>query len=125
MVRSKKLVLVLSLMLLLGLVLAACGGGEESTTQPETNTPEDSNEEAPPADESDAEESDDVTKGGDLILLELSDAQSLDPHKSNDMSSANVQHNIYEPLVAFGSGRGPSATAGHFLADDRRHHLGV
>lgn len=38
--------------------------------------------------------------GGDLIIAELSDAQSLDPHGSNDIPSSNVAANIYEQLVS-------------------------
>ena len=40
-----------------------------------------------------------VVAGGDLIIAELSDATSLDPHGSNDVPSSNVQANIYETLV--------------------------
>lgn len=36
----------------------------------------------------------------ELIFALLSDAVSLDPHKANDVPSANMTFNIYEPLVS-------------------------
>ena len=38
-------------------------------------------------------------EGGDLVIAVLSDANSLDPHGSNDVPSSVVQANIYETLV--------------------------
>ena len=38
-------------------------------------------------------------EGGILIIDEMSDAVSMDPHGSNDATSANVYYNIYETLV--------------------------
>src|SRR6185437_1025045 len=38
-------------------------------------------------------------EGGDLVLAVLSDASSLDPAGSNDVSSSVVQANIFETLV--------------------------
>ena len=76
----------------LALVLAACSGDsdEGSSTDSgdagtETNTDSGTTEE--------------TTAGGDLIIAELSDASSLDPHGSNDVPSSNVQSNLYETLV--------------------------
>lgn len=77
----------------LALVLAACAGGDDSEdtstdsgdTGTETNTDSGNTEEA--------------AAGGDLIIAELSDASSLDPHGSNDVPSSNVQSNLYETLV--------------------------
>ena len=40
-----------------------------------------------------------VVAGGDLIILENSDAKSMDPHGSNDVPSSNVQSSIFETLV--------------------------
>ncbi|WP_336046178.1 glutathione ABC transporter substrate-binding protein [Solibacillus ferritrahens] len=91
---SKKSLWMLLLTFTLALVLAACAGGDDSEdtskgedTGTETNTDSSTNDDA-------ASEG-----GGDLIIAELSDAQSLDPHGSNDVSSSNVQSNIYETLV--------------------------
>lgn len=74
----------------LALVLAACGGddSEEATTSGNTETNTDSGT---------TEEN--AATGGDLIIAELSDASSLDPHGSNDVPSSNVQSNLYETLV--------------------------
>lgn len=77
----------------LALVLAACAGGDDSEdtskdsgdTGTETNTDSGTTEE--------------VAGGGDLIIAELSDASSLDPHGSNDVPSSNIQSNLYETLV--------------------------
>ena len=77
----------------LALVLAACAGGDDSEdtskdsgdTGTETNTDSGTTEEA--------------AAGGDLIIAELSDASSLDPHGSNDVPSSNIQSNLYETLV--------------------------
>ena len=78
----------------LALVLAACGGDDNEDTA--SNTGETGTENT---DSGTTEENTATTGGGDLIIAELSDAQSLDPHGSNDVSSSNVQSNIYETLV--------------------------
>lgn len=39
------------------------------------------------------------SQGGDLVIAQLSDAVSLDPHGSNDTPSSNVAYNIYESLL--------------------------
>lgn len=90
---SKKSLWMLLLTFTLALVLAACAGGDDSEdtssdsgdTGTETNTDSGTTEEA--------------AAGGDLIIAELSDASSLDPHGSNDVPSSNVQSNLYETLV--------------------------
>ncbi|MEK4387419.1 glutathione ABC transporter substrate-binding protein [Solibacillus sp. FSL W7-1464] len=90
---SKKSLWMLLLTFTLALVLAACAGGDDSEdtstdsgdTGTETNTDSGNTEEA--------------AAGGDLIIAELSDASSLDPHGSNDVPSSNVQSNLYETLV--------------------------
>jgi peptide/nickel transport system substrate-binding protein len=80
---SKKSLWLLLLTFTLALVLAACGDKKDEGT-----------------DDGKTKGGDDVVAaGGDLIIAELSDAQSLDPHGSNDVSSSNVQSNIYETLV--------------------------
>lgn len=74
-------------------VLAACGGddNEQSSSGPEETE----------GTETDGGSSTEETAsgGGDLIIAELSDAQSLDPHGSNDVQSSNVQSNLYETLL--------------------------
>ena len=90
---SKKSLWMLLLTFTLALVLAACAGGDDSEdtskdsgdTGTETNTDSGTTEEA--------------AAGGDLIIAELSDASSLDPHGSNDVPSSNIQSNLYETLV--------------------------
>lgn len=88
---SKKSLWMLLLTFTLALVLAACSGGddkEEATNSGDTETNTDSGT----TDET-------AATGGDLIIAELSDASSLDPHGSNDVASSNVQSNLYETLV--------------------------
>ena len=77
----------------LALVLAACGGDdkEDTSNTDDTGTAN--------TDSGKTEDTTATSGGGDLIIAELSDAQSLDPHGSNDVSSSNVQSNIYETLV--------------------------
>lgn len=79
---SKKSFWFLLLTFTLALVLAACGGDDKEEGKDNSN--------------GDAGEGE---SGGDLIIAELSDAQSLDPQGSNDVTSSNVQSNIYETLV--------------------------
>ncbi|MEO4055417.1 glutathione ABC transporter substrate-binding protein [Solibacillus sp. CAU 1738] len=88
---SKKSLWLLFLTLTLALVLVACGGDKEKTTE-ETAKPQEN-------EGSTATEETASSGGGDLIIAELSDAQSLDPHGSNDVQSSNVQSNIYETLL--------------------------
>ncbi len=86
---SKKSLWLLFFTFTLALVLAACGDDDKETSrEPEKTegTEQGSSEEA-------------TSDGGNLIIAELSDAQSLDPHGSNDVSSSNVQSNIYETLL--------------------------
>ena len=80
---SKKSLWLLLLTFTLALVLAACGDDKKDEGTGDGKT----------------KGGDDVAAGGDLVIAELSDAQSLDPHGSNDVSSSNVQSNIYETLV--------------------------
>ena len=76
----------------LALVLAACSGdSDEDSSSDKTDTGTETN--------TDSGTTEETTAGGDLIIAELSDASSLDPHGSNDVPSSNVQSNIYETLV--------------------------
>ncbi|WP_107943627.1 glutathione ABC transporter substrate-binding protein [Metasolibacillus fluoroglycofenilyticus] len=89
---SKKSLWLLFLTLTLTLVLAACGGDKKEETD---NGGTSNNNEGSQSEGSEKA----AEAGGDLIIAELSDASSLDPHGSNDVSSSNVQGNIYETLV--------------------------
>ncbi|MGE7022523.1 glutathione ABC transporter substrate-binding protein [Solibacillus cecembensis] len=88
---SKKSLWMMLLTFTLVLVLAACGGDDKDS----------STKDAGSGDKTDSSKKEDTpaTAGGDLIIAELSDASSLDPHGSNDVSSSNVQSNLYETLV--------------------------
>ncbi|MCT6818768.1 MAG: ABC transporter substrate-binding protein, partial [Lysinibacillus fusiformis] len=87
---SKKSLWLLFLTLTLTLVLAACGSGDKEEAEKEGTSNEGTKTEG--TDTS-------GESGGDLIIAELSDASSLDPHGSNDVPSSNVQGQIYETLV--------------------------
>ncbi|WP_339214175.1 glutathione ABC transporter substrate-binding protein [Solibacillus sp. FSL W8-0372] len=89
---SKKSLWMLLLTFTLALVLAACAGGDDSE---DTSKSEDTGTET----NIDSGTTDEAAAGGDLIIAELSDASSLDPHGSNDVPSSNVQSNLYETLV--------------------------
>ncbi|MBD8037907.1 MULTISPECIES: glutathione ABC transporter substrate-binding protein [Solibacillus] len=89
---SKKSLWMLLLTFTLALVLAACAGGDDSE---DTSKSEDTGTET----NTDSGTTDEAAAGGDLIIAELSDASSLDPHGSNDVPSSNVQSNLYETLV--------------------------
>lgn len=90
---SKKSLWMLLLTFTLALVLAACGGDDKEDSSSGTGDTGSEN-----TDSGQTEENTDASSG-DLIIAELSDAQSLDPHGSNDVSSSNVQSNLYETLV--------------------------
>lgn len=90
---SKKSLWMLLLTFTLALVLAACGGDDKE--EPSSNSGDTGTENT---DSGNTEENAEAS-GGDLIIAESSDAQSLDPHGSNDVPSSNVQSNLYETLV--------------------------
>lgn len=83
-------VLLLTMMLI---VLAACSSNDNDSTS--ENTDSTNNTEKPTTNTEPTTEA----TGGDLVIARLSDANSLDPHGSNDTLSSNVQKNIYETLV--------------------------
>lgn len=85
--KNNKLLLLLILSALV-VVLAACGGDKGKETEKNGDKP--SNNEGATSGES---------TGGEVVLEVLSEAVELDPHGSNDVPSANVQHNIFETLV--------------------------
>ncbi|ATP41889.1 glutathione ABC transporter substrate-binding protein [Solibacillus sp. R5-41] len=90
---SKKSLWMMLLTFTLVLVLAACGGDDEDSST--------KGNDAESGEKTDSGKTEDTTAtaGGDLIIAELSDASSLDPHGSNDVPSSNVQSNLYETLV--------------------------
>lgn len=86
---SKKSFWMLLLTFTLAFILAACNSDDGGDT-----TDGGTNDEG-----TETDGGTETAAGGDLIIAELSDAQSMDPHGSNDVSSSNVQSNIYETLV--------------------------
>lgn len=105
--KSKKLLWLFALMLVLSLVLAACAGDGESDSEGESGESESGSEESgseEDSSESDSEDSEgEEASGGDgsndVVLAVSSDIVSLDPHIENDVPSSNVRDNIYETLV--------------------------
>lgn len=105
--KSKKLLWLFALMLVLSLVLAACAGDGESDSEGESGESESGSEESgseEDSSESDSEDSEgEEAFGGDgsndVVLAVSSDIVSLDPHIENDVPSSNVRDNIYETLV--------------------------
>lgn len=81
---SRKSFLFIAFTLILSLFLAACAGDPEDDSD-STND--------------DTTEPSEKSEGGDLVIATATDAVSLDPNGSNDISSFNVQLNIYEKLV--------------------------
>lgn len=89
--KSKRSWLLVSLILALVLVLAACAGdGEPTTAEPEDSA------EAEGETEGTTEGGDD---GGDLVIAIGDDVVSLSTQGSNDTASSNVAENIYETLT--------------------------
>ena len=88
----KKSLWMLLLTFMLALVLAACSGDDEERIHKSTEILELKQQIL-------AEQRQKLRLVGDLVIAELSDAKSLDPHGSNDVQSSNVQSNIYETLI--------------------------
>mgnify|MGYP000889089261 CR=1 FL=1 len=83
--KRKGLVLI-SMMLILSLVLTACGGGKE--TPKETNN------------ESTGKSTGEPTKARDkLVIATSSDAITMDPSQNNDSFSGNIMAQVYDGLV--------------------------
>lgn len=77
--------LLLSSLTAAALLLAACGTDDSDPVGDDEATG--------------TEETTEGSEGGDLVIAQLSDAVSLDPHGSNDTPSSNVAYNIYESLL--------------------------
>ncbi len=89
--KNLKLLLMLSLVLILSFALAACT--DDSNVDPESDSA-DGGEES-----SGDTEGGEGGEGGDLVISEMSDIVSLDPHGNNDVPSSNVRSNIYDTLT--------------------------
>lgn len=81
--KNFKLLLMLVMISILTLALAACASDEDVDEQA--------------ADDENG--TDETSGGGDLVISELSDIVSLDPHGQNDVPSSKVRDNIYETLT--------------------------
>ncbi|KAB3538615.1 glutathione ABC transporter substrate-binding protein [Alkaliphilus pronyensis] len=86
MFKNKKLLVLLSMVLVFALFAVGCSQPADDTATPGTD---DTNE---PADE--------VTVKEELIVGQGADAVTLDPHSTNDQPSSRVSKQIYETLVA-------------------------
>lgn len=91
--KFNKTLWLVSLLLMLSLVLAACAGDGE----PEE--PTDDGEETGSENEDENAEGGDEGSGGDLVISIGSDVVSLSTQGSNDVPSSNVAENIYETLT--------------------------
>lgn len=92
--KNYKLLLLLAMISVLTLALAACADDSEVDDQ--------AAEDAETEGEAEGEGEDataDGGEGGDLVITEMSDIVSLDPHGQNDVPSSNVRSNIYETLT--------------------------
>ncbi|MCZ2259007.1 glutathione ABC transporter substrate-binding protein [Sporosarcina sp. G11-34] len=84
---NRKLSLLLVLTLVMSMFLAACAGGSDNK---DNSKKDDSKKEDGKTEE---------ISGGDLVIATLSDAALLDPQRSTDVPSANLQTNIFEGLL--------------------------
>ncbi|MFD1929164.1 glutathione ABC transporter substrate-binding protein [Sporosarcina siberiensis] len=91
--KNHKFSLLLVLTIIMSLFLAACAGG--SDTKDEGKKDDATKDEGKTEDAS----SDGASDGGDLVIATLSDAALLDPQRSTDVPSANIQTNLFEGLV--------------------------
>lgn len=96
------------------MTFAACAsepdnnGGGDNNAAPNNGAEENNEEAADNADNNDGEEAadgegeatDEDLDPNNLVIAQISDIVALDPQGSNDVPSSNVQHNLYETLVA-------------------------
>ncbi|WP_163581627.1 glutathione ABC transporter substrate-binding protein [Gracilibacillus saliphilus] len=86
--KSKHLVLMLSLLFVLSIALVGCAGdGEPEETTDENDSAEEGNE------------NEEAAGSGELVISLPSDVVSLSPQGNNDTPSSNVRENIYETLT--------------------------
>lgn len=88
---NRKFSLLLILTLVMSLFLAACATGEKKE--------EGKKDDEPKKEEEGKVDGEEVVERGDLVIATLSDAALLDPQRSTDVPSANLQTNIFEGLV--------------------------
>lgn len=88
---NRKFSLLLILTLVMSLFLAACATGEKKE--------EGKKDDEPAKEEEGKVDGEEVVERGDLVIATLSDAALLDPQRSTDVPSANLQTNIFEGLV--------------------------
>ncbi|GAF67152.1 ABC transporter substrate-binding protein [Bacillus sp. TS-2] len=81
--------------MLLTAFLVACGGNDNDSEPTDNGTGDETEEGTEEGTEGAAE----GAEGGELVIVQLSDAVALNPHGSNDTPSSNVAYNIYESLV--------------------------
>lgn len=86
---KKKLVLLSVLVLLVSVVLCACGDDKK----PETSSTNTSSENTP------ADPEGEPIEGGELVFGMTQDLASLDPHQTSDAGTRSVVFNMYEGLV--------------------------
>lgn len=93
--KNLKQMLFLGFVLILSFALAACT--DDSEVEPD----EGSGDSADSGGESggDGETGGEGGQGGDLVISEMSDIVSLDPHGNNDVPSSNVRANVYDTLT--------------------------
>lgn len=84
--KNVKLLLMFAMISVLVFALAACADDSDVDEQAA-------------GDGDDADGTEETAGGGDLIISEMSDIVSLDPHGQNDVPSSNVRSNIYETLT--------------------------
>ncbi|MGN8645799.1 glutathione ABC transporter substrate-binding protein [Gracilibacillus sp. HCP3S3_G5_1] len=92
--KSKHLVLMLSLLFALSIALVACAGDgepDEDTTDESDQTEEGTGEEG--------SEEEAAAGSGELVIAVASDVVSLSAQGQNDVPSSNVRENIYETLT--------------------------
>ena len=85
---QKKKYILLSLVLVMALLVTACGGGQSA---PAPAAPSEPGAEAPVTEAPETDET--------LIVAQGADPVSLDPHATNDQPSSRVMAQIYERLV--------------------------
>ncbi|WP_018933559.1 glutathione ABC transporter substrate-binding protein [Gracilibacillus lacisalsi] len=86
--KSKHLVLMLSLLFVLSIALVACAGdGEPEETTDENDSAEEGSE------------NEEAAGSGELVITVPSDVVSLSAQGQNDVPSSNVRENIYETLT--------------------------
>ena len=95
----RKGLFVFMLMALMLIVMACSGGGEdEASSEPEAEPTEDMGEAETEVDTGEP------VQGGTLVITDLSDAQSLDPHRVTTAASMRYIENMYSTLLRYTEG---------------------